>query len=117
MIPESQLIFFWTTCAFFTLLPLGNSTDLRRYAVVDSLGNTIGSTGARALDDIEYPDNDRVQHELIVLGSRRNQFSHSILLVLQIVWQRAVVHRVNCGEIEEAAWEREPHTWKLIPLG
>lgn len=65
-------------------------------------------------DDGHY---GRGRHEFVVLGSRRNQFSNPMLLVLQIEWLDGIAYRVNCGEIEEGPWEREPHTWKLIPLG
>ena len=65
----------------------------------------------------EDDGNGQGRHEFVILGSRRNQFSDPMLLVLQIEWRDAIAHRVNCGEIKEEAWEREPHTWKLIPLG
>ncbi|KAI1757570.1 HET-domain-containing protein [Xylaria castorea] len=116
-VPESQLIFFWTTCAFFTLVPPDNNTNLRRFTIVDSRGDAVGSTGTIRLDEIEDPNCGQGRHEFIVVGSRRNQFSDPMLLVLQIEWRDAIAHRVNWGEIGERAWEREPHTWKLIPLG
>ncbi|KAI0533970.1 HET-domain-containing protein [Xylaria digitata] len=117
IIPETQLIFFWTSCAFFTLVPPSNSASPRGFTVVDSRGDAVGSTGIIVSDHVESPNHGQGRHEFIVLGSRRNQFSDPMLLVLQIEWQDAIAHRINWGEIREEAWEREPHVWKLIPLG
>ncbi|KAI3322198.1 HET-domain-containing protein [Xylariaceae sp. AK1471] len=116
-IPETQLIFFWTTRAFFTLVPLDSNTNRRRFTIVDSRGDAVGSTGTIVSDYVENPNCSQGQHEFIVLGSRRNQFSDPMLLVLQIEWRDTIAHRINWGEIGEGAWEREPHMWKLIPLG
>ena len=112
-IPETQLIFFWTSSAFFTLVPPENN-DGRHSTIVDSSGNAVGSTGTMVSDDWESDGSGRGRHEFVVLGSRRNQFSHPVLLVLQIEWRDAIAHRLNCGEIKEEAWERGTHTWNLF---
>ena len=115
-IPEMQLIFFWTSSAFFTLVP-PESSDGRNSAILDSSGDVVGSTGILVLEDGERNGSNRDRHEFVVLGSRRNHFSHPVLLVLQIEWRDAIAYRINYGEISEEAWEKEDHTWKLIPLG
>ncbi|KAH8801433.1 heterokaryon incompatibility protein-domain-containing protein [Xylogone sp. PMI_703] len=118
--PEKQLIFFWTSSAFFTLARPDNN-DVRHSDIVDSSGNVVGSTGIMMSEeeDCKSPSSDHPsdRHEFVVLGSRRNQFSDPMLLVLQIGWLDGIAYRVNCGEVKEEAWERESHTWKLIPLG
>ncbi|KAI1279621.1 HET-domain-containing protein [Xylaria sp. FL0933] len=116
-IPETQLIFFWTTCAFFAVAPIDNTPGQRRFEIVDSHGHVVGSTGIIETDYIENPDCSKGRHEFIVLGSRRNQFSEPMLLVIQIEWRDGVAYRTNWGEIEEGAWERESYAWKLVPLG
>ncbi|KAJ2991518.1 hypothetical protein NUW58_g2485 [Xylaria curta] len=116
-IPETQLIFFWTTHAYFTLVPPDNNVNQRCCTIVDSRGDAVGSTGTVVLEYLDNSNSSQGRHEFIVLGSRRNQFSDSMLLVLQIEWQGTIARRINWGEIGEMAWEREPHTWKLIPLG
>ncbi|KAI0869541.1 HET-domain-containing protein [Hypoxylon argillaceum] len=116
-IPETQLIFFWTTCACFTIVPPDNNTNRRSFTIVDSRGDAVGSMGVIVSDYVENPNFGQSQHEFIVLGSRRNQFSDPMLLVLQIEWRDTIAHRINWGEIGEGAWERETHMWKLIPLG
>ncbi|KAI1179265.1 HET-domain-containing protein [Nemania sp. FL0916] len=117
-IPEMQLIFFWTSSIFFTLAPPeSNSGTVRYSAIVDSLGEAIGSTGTMISSHGESSDYNQGRHEFVVLGSRRNQFSDPMLLVLQIEWRDTIAHRVNSGEVKEDAWKKEPHTWKLIPLG
>lgn len=79
---------------------------------MDSLGNIVGSTGTLELK----LDGSQGRHEFIIIGSRRNQFSDPMLLLLQIEWRGNVAYRVNSGEINEDAWETEDHTWKLIAL-
>lgn len=116
-IPETQLIFFWTTCACFTVVPPDNNTNRRSFTIVDSCGDAVGSMGVIVSDYVENSNFGQGQHEFIVLGSRRNQFSNPMLLVLQIEWRDTIAHRINWGEIGEGAWERETHRWKLIPLG
>ncbi|KAI0809299.1 hypothetical protein GGR55DRAFT_167630 [Xylaria sp. FL0064] len=116
-IPETQIIFFWTTCAFFTLAPIDKTPGQHRFEVVNSHGHVVGSTGTITSDYVENLDCSKGRHEFIVLGSRRNQFSDPTLLVIQIEWRDGVAHRTNWGKIEEGAWERESYAWKLIPLG
>ncbi|KAI1200842.1 HET-domain-containing protein [Nemania serpens] len=117
-IPETQLIYFWTSSAFFTLVPPdSDDTNVRQSIITDSRGDPVGSTGTMVSEDRDDGHYGRGRHEFVVLGSRRNQFSNPMLLVLQIEWLDGIAYRVNCGEIEEGPWEREPHTWKLIPLG
>jgi len=115
-IPETQLIFFWTSSAFFTLVPPENGNG-RNSTIVDSSGDTVGSSGILVVEDGKRNESGRDRHEFVVLGSRRNHFSHPVLLVLQIEWRDAIAYRINYGEINEEAWEKEDHTWKLIPLG
>ncbi|RYP75208.1 hypothetical protein DL771_002533 [Monosporascus sp. 5C6A] len=114
-IPETQLIFFWTSSAFFTLV-LPDNNDGHYSTIVDSSGNAVGSTGTMVSEGWEGDGNGPGRYEFVVLGSRRNQFSDPMLLVLQIEWRDDIAHRVNCGEIKEEAWEKASHTWKLIPL-
>ncbi|KAI1113012.1 HET-domain-containing protein [Nemania sp. NC0429] len=117
-IPETQLIYFWTSSAFFTLVPPdGDNANIRQSTITDSRGNAVGSTGTTVSDDGDSGRYGRGRYEFVVLGSRRNQFSDPVLLVLQIEWRDGIAYRVNCGEIEEGPWERELRTWKLIPLG
>lgn len=113
-IPETQLAFFWTSSAFFTIVPRDDGRDS---VIVDSSGDAVGSTGAMVSENVGSIGSDRGRHEFIVLGSRRNQFSDSVLLVLQIAWRDAIAYRVNWGEVREEAWEKADHAWKLLPLG
>ncbi|KAM0246091.1 hypothetical protein ACHAQJ_010343 [Trichoderma viride] len=115
-IPETQLIFFWTSSAFFTLVPPKVPT-IRHTNIADSHGNVVGSTGIMELEHASRKTDGRGnRHEFSVLGSRRNQFSEAMLLVLQIEWEGSIAYRVNCGEIKEEARQREAHMWKLIAL-
>lgn len=111
-IPETQLIFFWTSSSFFTLVTPADPA-VRHATITDSHGDAVGSTGIMGP---EQTNGDSSHQEFIILGSRRNQFSEATLLVLQIAWAGSIAYRVNCGEIKEEAWQRQAHTWKLIAL-
>ncbi|KAL7800319.1 heterokaryon incompatibility protein domain-containing protein [Trichoderma ceciliae] len=116
--PETQLIFFWTSSSLFTLV-LPTDPAIRHANIADSREDIVGSTGIMGPESVylnRETDGDRSQHEFIVLGSRRSQFSEATLLVLQIKWEGNIAYRVNCGEIKEDAWQAGAHTWKLIAL-
>ncbi|KAI1205880.1 HET-domain-containing protein [Annulohypoxylon truncatum] len=110
-VPETQLIFFWTSSAILTLAQPADDAN-RSFTIVDSHGSIVGSTGTVG----PKSSGSQGRHEFIVIGSRRNQFSDPMLLLLQIEWRENIAYRVNSAEINESAWEAENHTWKLIPL-
>ncbi|KAI1387482.1 HET-domain-containing protein [Hypoxylon trugodes] len=110
-IPETQIIFFWTSSAFLTVTTPDEGAE-RSFTIIGSSGNTIGSTGSAE----RMFDRSQDRYEFIVIGSRRNQFSDPVLLILQIEWLGDIAYRVSSGEVDEIVWEAENHTWKLIPL-
>ncbi|KAK0614436.1 hypothetical protein B0T14DRAFT_309267 [Immersiella caudata] len=113
-IPEGHIVFFWTSSAFFTLTATEDKHPSRGTAIFDSFGEVVGNMGPVSS---KTPAQGQEQHESIVVGSRRNQFSPPSLLVLQVEWRESIAYRVDVGEILEEAWERASHTWKLVPLG
>ncbi|KAF9460663.1 hypothetical protein BDZ94DRAFT_1311315 [Collybia nuda] len=111
-IPEDQSIFFWTRSAKFHL---GKNDGSLEFSVINANGKVIGSTGVSpGAADTEGPE---LEHEFIVLWSRRNEISRLVLLVLQIEWKDNIAYRVNFGEIFEEDWLEALYTSRLIPLG
>jgi hypothetical protein len=115
LIPEMQVIFFWTSSAFFTVSPSGNDSDSYT-EISDSRGNVVWSARNMRMNDSMRGHENPQLCEFIVIASRRNRFTKPTLLVLQIEWRNSFAYRVNYAEIAEDAWLREPHSWKLIPL-
>lgn len=115
-IPETLIIFFWTSSAVLTVAP--SESGNKKPSLVGPDGEVIGSMAPLALgNDAATAGQRRGQHEFIVIGSRRNQFSDPVLLVLQIEWQHGIAYRVNSGEVLERSWEAAAPTWKLVALG
>jgi hypothetical protein len=115
-IPEMQLIFFWTSSAFFTLAPSEDDADLQS-KIVDSHGNIVSSIRNIISENGTSKHCSPGLYEFIVLASRRNQFTEPMLLVLQIEWRDSIAVRINHAEIAEDIWLEESPSWKLIPLG
>lgn len=111
-VPETQVIFFWTSSAFFTVVVESDAMATCQTKIKSSDGSIAGSMEATTTTpESEY------KCEFIVLASRRNQFTEPVLLVLLIEWGNdGNAYRINNAEISEEAWLREPHAWKLIPL-
>ncbi|EJT81597.1 hypothetical protein GGTG_01575 [Gaeumannomyces tritici R3-111a-1] len=111
-VPETQVTFFWTSSAFFTVVVESDAKATRRAKIKSSDGSIAGSMEiATATPKSEY------KREFIVLASRRNQFSEPVLRVLLIEWGNdGAAYRIDDAEISEAAWLREPYARKLIPL-
>ncbi|KAF8849933.1 HET-domain-containing protein [Acephala macrosclerotiorum] len=113
--PEMQVIFFWTSSAFFTVSPSENDSDSHS-EISDSRGNVVGSARNMTMNDDTRGHGSPQLREFIVIASRRNRFTEPTLLVLQIEWRNSFAYRVNYAEIAEDAWLRKSHSWKLIPL-
>ncbi|KAK4122857.1 hypothetical protein N657DRAFT_672642 [Parathielavia appendiculata] len=106
-IPESQLVFFLASSAFFTLAP--GYSDHSPLAIMDSSGIRVGSMTSTATCSV--PDkggqnggiSDFGKHEFVAVASQTpmNVFDYWKLLVLQIEWRDDIAFRVGCGEIYE----------------
>ncbi|KAL2126094.1 hypothetical protein VTI74DRAFT_1702 [Chaetomium olivicolor] len=117
-IPETLVLFFWTSSAFFTVV---TNHGTPAPSLVNTSGDVVGSVKPMPPeDDHRTSEGQRLgQHEFIVIGSSRSTYpgAEPVLLVLQIEWRQGIAYRVNFGEVKERFWEAVPHTWKLIALG
>lgn len=81
-----------------SIVPITPGGDDPRPVITDSSGRAVGTIG---LTSYQYSEK---KHEFVVIGSRRNMYSESVLIVLQVEWHDCVAYRVNRGEIQEKAW-------------
>ncbi|KAI9766748.1 MAG: hypothetical protein M1839_004779 [Geoglossum umbratile] len=116
-IPDELTVFFWASSALLTLKHDGDDSPSIKPIITDTTGKAIGTMGKMNLEHWKTGNYNNQPNELIVIGSRRPNGFNPVLILLHIAWRDGIAHRINIGEIDEAAWTSVQREWKLIALG
>lgn len=113
LIPDKQLLFFWTSSVQFRLHFIIRPSDDGTLEIYDTQGDKVGDL-ERILEEETCNEGD-----LIVIGSIRTPVPElePLLTVLHVVDREGIKERVNIGQVKETAWIKAEPVMKLVALG
>lgn len=105
--PCNQVLFFWADSAAFQVeRELERKPHVPGWSckIIDSSNESVGNTGPMQAEHYDQTRCDRGHWEFIAISRRQLLHFEAIITVLQIDRQHDMAHRVNIGEVSEAAW-------------